>query len=98
MMTYDLNGAWNTWAAHHSPLFKREIERNLSATLNVVRKHFTIALIITLNVYIFTEQIFAHDSLSEDMVQVITKIILCNLQINYNVRQKRGFRENAFCV
>ena len=37
LMTYDMNGAWNTWTAHNSPLYARSEETGLNKYLNMVR-------------------------------------------------------------
>lgn len=37
VMAYDLNGGWNNWTAHNSPLYHKDIEVGSgNETLNVV--------------------------------------------------------------
>ena len=36
LMTYDLNGAWNNYVGHNSPMFPRSDETGDAATKNVV--------------------------------------------------------------
>ena len=40
LMAYDLNGAWQNWTGHNSPLYERAEENPENATLNVVSNSY----------------------------------------------------------